>query len=97
MVRLMTRKNGELMQAINGICTPEEGVRVLWVSVIHQAYLDATGKEPAATVRERARRACSAIEYFYSERYRERCEMLGIRPIVPPEVAQAKERFECIG
>lgn len=90
----------DLSAAVGGICTPEQGARVLWTAVIYQAVLDATEREPALSPRQRTRRRESAIEYLTSERYRERCEILGIGPVVPPEVAALlKKRGErcCIG
>jgi hypothetical protein len=76
-----------LPAAQNAIRTPEEGFRVLLVAVIHQATLDATGREKAVTQAERERRARSALAYFHSPRYLHHCQMLGIAPKLPPVVA----------
>jgi hypothetical protein len=77
----------EWSAAVGDIRTPEQGARVLWTAVIYQAVLDATEREPAINPKQRARRRESAIEFLTSERYRERCEILGIGPVLPPAVA----------
>lgn len=77
--------------ALAAISTPQQGARVLWAAVIYQAVLDATEQEPSLNPRQRQRRRESAIEFLTSSHYRERCELLGIRAVVPPAVVKAME------
>lgn len=83
-----------LSSALKQISTPQEGERLIYAAVIYTAKMDATtgDKSEAASLREIHRR--SALTYFQGPVYQHHCEMLGMAPMLPPEVNRILEKEE---